>query len=84
MLCSNKQLIQRFECTAADTQRPEFKPNVIKLAATIDGGALTYHKGFIIYGIKFVQKEFVNLLMGRHSTMERKEMMMRMVYNPYV
>ena len=32
----------------------------------MDGGALTCHKGFIIYGIKFVQNEFVNLRMGRH------------------
>jgi len=44
---------------------PDFKPTLIKLAATIDGGALTCHKGFIIYGIKFVQKEFVNLILGR-------------------
>ncbi len=65
MLSCNKRLIQKFGCTAADIQNESFKPTVIKLAATIDGGALTCHKGFIIYGIKFVQKEFVNLILGR-------------------
>ena len=41
------------------------RPPTIRLAATIDGGALTCHKGFIIYGIKFVQREFVNLILGK-------------------
>jgi hypothetical protein len=65
MLGNNRKLIQKFGCSAADLVDPTFVPNVIKLAATIDGGALTCHKGFIIYGIKFVQKEFVNLILGR-------------------
>ena len=66
MLSCNQRLIQKFGCTAEEIQRPDFKPTMIRLAATIDGGALTCHKGFIIYGIKFVQKEFVNLILGRN------------------
>ena len=65
MLGNSRKLINKFGCSAADVGNPNFKPNVIKLAATIDGGALTCHKGFIIYGIKFVQKEFVNIILGR-------------------
>ena len=65
MLGNSRQLIDRFGCTPEQVGDSDFQPNVIKLAATIDGGALTCHKGFIIYGIKFVQKEFVNLILGR-------------------
>jgi len=65
MLGNSRKLIQKFGCTPEQIADEDFKPNVIKLAATIDGGALTCHKGFIIYGLKFVQKEFVNLILGR-------------------
>ena len=63
-------------------KRENFKPRLMKLAATKDGGALTCHKGFIIYGIKFVQKEFVNLILGRPIDYERKGRMTSMGYNP--
>jgi len=63
MLASCSELVQHFGRDLDELQT--HRPPVIRLAATIDGGALTCHKGFIIYGIKFVQKEFVNLILGR-------------------
>ena len=65
MLSSSSELIRHFGRTQEELEDPINKPPVIRLAATIDGGALTCHKGFIIYGIKFVQREFVNLILGR-------------------
>ena len=65
MLSSSSDLIRHFGRTQEEMEDPIHKPPVIRLAATIDGGALTCHKGFIIYGIKFVQREFVNLILGR-------------------
>jgi hypothetical protein len=66
MLSSSSDLIRHFGRTQEEIQDPTNKPPVIRLAATIDGGALTCHKGFIIYGIKFVQREFVNLILGKN------------------
>jgi hypothetical protein len=66
MLANSSDLIQHFGRTEAQMQNPESRPSTIRLAATIDGGALTCHKGFIIYGIKFVQREFVNLILGKN------------------
>ena len=43
MLSNNRRLINKFGCSAEDIAQHNFKPNVIKLAATIDGGALTCH-----------------------------------------
>jgi len=65
MLSASKDLVDHFGRTAEEMMDPLRKPPVIRLAATIDGGALTCHKGFIIYGIKFVQREFVNLILGK-------------------
>jgi hypothetical protein len=65
MISNSKELIQHFGRSRAEIDDPTNRPPTIRLAATIDGGALTCHKGFIIYGIKFVQKKFVNLVLGR-------------------
>jgi hypothetical protein len=65
MISNSTELIDHFGRNLEDLHNPETKPPVIRLAATIDGGALTCHKGFIIYGIKFIQREFVNLILGR-------------------
>jgi hypothetical protein len=64
MLSSSKDLVSHFGRSEGEITDPLRKPPVIRLAATIDGGALTCHKGFIIYGIKFVQRELVNLILG--------------------
>jgi len=65
MLSTSNDLIQHFGRNVDEIHDPTKKPPVIRLAATIDGGALTCHKGFIIYGIKFVQREMVNLILGK-------------------
>ena len=65
MMSNSHELIEHFGRSFDELNDPLSKPPVIRLAATIDGGALTCHKGFIIYGIKFVQREFVNLILGR-------------------
>jgi hypothetical protein len=65
MLSSSSELGHLFGRTQEELTDPLNKPPIIRLAATIDGGALTCHKGFIIYGIKFVQREFVNLILGK-------------------
>jgi len=65
MLSSSSELIRHFGRSEEEIRDVTNKPPVIRLAATIDGGALTCHKGFIIYGIKFVQREFVNLILGK-------------------
>ena len=66
MLSSSSELIQHFGRSQEEIRDPTNKPPVIRLAATIDGGALTCHKGFITYGIKFVQREIVNLILGKN------------------
>ena len=65
MLSSSSELAQHFGRTREEFNDPLQTPPPIRIAATIDGGALTCHKGFIIYGIKFVQREFVNLILGK-------------------
>jgi hypothetical protein len=65
MISNSTDLIQHFGRTRDEMDDPNQKKTEIRLAVTIDGGALTCHKGFIIYGIKFVQREFVNLILGR-------------------
>ena len=65
IMSTSKDLIAHFGRNIDELNGHLSEPPVIRLAATIDGGALTCHKGFIIYGIKFVQKEFVNLILGR-------------------
>jgi len=65
MIANSTDLIQHFGRSRAEMDVPQRRPPPIRLAATIDGGALTCHKGFIIYGIKFVQREFVNLILGK-------------------
>ena len=66
MLSNSTDLIHHFgRTTREEVEDPHTRPPTIRLAATIDGGALTCHKGFIIYGIKFVQREFVNLILGK-------------------
>jgi hypothetical protein len=64
-LSNNQQIIDRFGRSPTQFEEGIDPPPVIRLAGTIDGGALTCHKGFIIYGIKFVQKEFVNVILGK-------------------
>jgi len=66
MLSSSNDLVAHFGRDIEQLEDPLQRPPIIRLAATIDGGALTCHKGFIIYGIKFVQqREFVNLILGK-------------------
>ena len=48
MLTSSKELVAHFGRSDIEMADPLRKPPVIRLAATIDGEALTCHKGFIV------------------------------------